>query len=144
MKKGRKYVISTLTQHFLQFQRFLFFFNFAKGTTVSRVRFTPFPSSRSSLEGARSRGARCSLKKKRKKKKGEKKGKKKKISFLYSFCDVFYSLICWAKLLPAVFSYFCLSHPSGSLKSMLHTVDLCLWSLLCLVASRCITTPCGG
>ena len=53
--------------HFFQFQRFLFFFNFAKGTTVSRVRFTPFPSSRSSLEGARSRGARCSSKKKERK-----------------------------------------------------------------------------
>ena len=37
-----------------------------KGTTVSRVRFTPFPSSRSSLEGARSRGARCSQKKRKK------------------------------------------------------------------------------
>ena len=54
---------------FFQFQRFLFFFSFAKGTTVSRVRFTPFPSSRSSLEGARSRGARCSQKKKKKRQK---------------------------------------------------------------------------
>ena len=61
---------------FFQFQRFLFFFNFAKGTTVSRVRFTPFPSSRSSLEGARSRGARCSQKKGEKKEKKEEKEKK--------------------------------------------------------------------
>ena len=62
---------------FFQFQRFLFFFNFAKGTTVSRVRFTPFPSSRSSLEGARSRGARCSLKKRKKEKKKRKRKKKR-------------------------------------------------------------------
>ena len=48
-----------------------------KGTTVSRDRFTPFPSSRSSLEGARSRGARCS-KKKRGKRGGKKRKKKEK------------------------------------------------------------------
>ena len=72
--------------HFFQFQRFLFFFNFAKGTTVSRVRFTPFPSSRSSLEGARSRGARCSQKKGGKK---EKKKKKKKIGCTFwTICEI--------------------------------------------------------
>ena len=84
MKKGRKYVFSTLTKKHFYFyfsvSAFLFFFNFAKGTTVSRVRFTPFPSSRSSLEGARSRGARCSQKKRKKKKKVEK--KRKKLDFL--------------------------------------------------------------
>ena len=82
MKKGGKHVISTLT-YFFQFQRFLFFFNFAKGTTVSRVRFTPFPSSRSSLEGARSRGARCSQKKRKEKKKE----KKVVVVVLFEFSD---------------------------------------------------------
>ena len=48
---------------------------FQKGTTVPRVRITPFPSSRSLLEGARSRGARC---KKGKKEKGKRKKKREK------------------------------------------------------------------
>ena len=77
MKKGGKHVISTLT-YFFQFQRFLFFFNFAKGTTVSRVRFTPFPSSWTFLEGAPGAGAALvSFKKKE--------GKEKKMRFLIIF-----------------------------------------------------------
>ena len=80
MQKGRKHVFSTLTKNiFILFFSFSvsFLFNIAKGTTVSRVRFTPFPSSRSSLEGARSRGARCSQKKKEKKRKKEEKKRNK-------------------------------------------------------------------
>ena len=59
-------------KHFLPSLLEISFSTLQKGTTVSRVRFTPFPSSRSSLEGARSRGARCSSKKKEKEEKEKK------------------------------------------------------------------------